>query len=460
MVQSGLVGWWPLSEWDGRANDLSGSGMNGTVSGATQGVAGRGGLTGYSFIEADDISSSYNGPVNPDAISISFWARPDQNDEDLGYEAVVDNSRALGTGGGAGLGFAAGIQNANGVRASFGDGSNGNWISGSDSFRPNEWVHIVYNFVKGSHISAYVNGELNGVEPSSSVTGDFVDESSNILIAGDSASNGRSFSGALSDVRLYNRALNPSEVTQLYQYGSANIATPPGGSDSGAVSRYAFDDLSTGDAIDSWGSNDGTITGPEYTNNAIRGLAMEFDGNDYIPIGTSGLPTGQEPRTISVWVNTSSNDAGSRKQVLSLGPSNTTGENFDFEIDAYTNSNETNAYGVYLWSGYVSSGSDTVTYDGWTHIAVTYTGGVADNSNVSFYKNGAKIPDGSNDGTTPNTTYGNAEIGRDSENTGNEFTGTMDDLRIFNRVLSPSEIQQLYQWGTKGVDMRSKLTQH
>ena len=52
---TGLVGWWPLNEYSGStAYDLSGNDNHGSLnSGVTQGVAGKGGLTSYSFDGSD-----------------------------------------------------------------------------------------------------------------------------------------------------------------------------------------------------------------------------------------------------------------------------------------------------------------------------------------------------------------------------------------------------------------------
>jgi hypothetical protein len=442
MVQSGLVGWWPLSEWDGRANDLSGSGMNGTVSGATQGVAGRGGLTGYSFIEADDISSSYNGPVNPDAISVSVWARPDSNTEDLGYEAILQNSRGMGTGGGSVQGFSVGLRELN-LRATVGDGSNGTWLASGTTIKAGNWYHLTYNIVVGSHISGYVNGTLLGTEDLSSVTGDIIDESDNIFIAGENSDNGRSFSGDLSDVRFYNRALSQSEIQHLYKQGTVDVATPPDSSDSGAVARYAFDDPSdTGTAIDSWGSNNGSIAGATYSSNSIEGLSIdivETDDNVSTPLNAN---FGTNPFTVSAWFNTR-NLSGDFQYIVSTYDGNN-----GFVLDKDNQDN------IRFWvnDNPAIEPDLSIGEDSWYHAV-----GVAEQDVAKLYVNGSIVGSDTRTGNVDSTE--SVTIGNTYDN-GNELDGYIDDVRIYDRALSDREVQQLYQWGTKGVDMRSKLTQH
>jgi hypothetical protein len=52
---TGLIGWWPLHESSGKAKDLSGNGNDGALNnGVRQGVAGKGGLTAYSFDGKDE----------------------------------------------------------------------------------------------------------------------------------------------------------------------------------------------------------------------------------------------------------------------------------------------------------------------------------------------------------------------------------------------------------------------
>ncbi|MFT4892883.1 MAG: hypothetical protein ACI8Z7_000672 [Candidatus Nanohaloarchaea archaeon] len=69
----GLIGWWPLHENSGRANDLSGNGNHGSLNGSlTQGSAGKGGLVAYKFDGSDDYVSISPTLKDPE-FSVSLW---------------------------------------------------------------------------------------------------------------------------------------------------------------------------------------------------------------------------------------------------------------------------------------------------------------------------------------------------------------------------------------------------
>ena len=75
----------------------------------------------------------------------------------------------------------------------------------------------------------------------------------------------------------------------------------------------------------------------------------------------------------------------------------------------------------------------------WTHFVVTY-----DNPTTTF----TMYRDGSNVATTSNASFAwtglVSSIGIGSTTSGNAFTGYLDNVRLYNRVLSSNEVQTLY----------------
>jgi hypothetical protein len=98
----------------------------------------------------------------------------------------------------------------------------------------------------------------------------------------------------------------------------------------------------------------------------------------------------------------------------------------------------------------VGGGGDSFIYsntpvetDVWYHVAVTRDSG----SNINFYVNG--VWDGGGSAVNVDNTGINYRIG--TINTGHwPFNGIIDDVRIYERVLSLREIQQLYKSGLAG----------
>jgi Concanavalin A-like lectin/glucanases superfamily len=88
----------------------------------------------------------------------------------------------------------------------------------------------------------------------------------------------------------------------------------------------------------------------------------------------------------------------------------------------------------------------TVPLDVWTHVAVTYDGAFA-----RIYINGN--PSGLREtlaSCNVNDSNGNLVIGRNSNAASNYFQGPMDDVRIYQRTLTATEIDQLYRLTVKG----------
>jgi hypothetical protein len=78
----------------------------------------------------------------------------------------------------------------------------------------------------------------------------------------------------------------------------------------------------------------------------------------------------------------------------------------------------------------------------WQQVAAVYT---ASAGTVTFYVNGSLA---GNVGGFPTSIFNNSQhfqIGTNDDSTGaNSFSGSIDDVRIYNRALSASEVQALY----------------
>jgi hypothetical protein len=175
--------------------------------------------------------------------------------------------------------------------------------------------------------------------------------------------------------------------------------------------------------------------------------SLQFDAVGNYGRRTNRIATGQNI-TISVWVNmrgnggaysapnyygwvvaqNSHNTNASREWSLITTNNNTIG------FDLYYNGNSTTSQSAYLLT--------SVTPNTWTHYLMT-----ADNStgNFSIYKNGALVNSTSFSGTI-NTGSGNFLIGLQGWGGASNFfyNGSMDEIMIFNRTLSQTEITNLY----------------
>lgn len=228
---NGLIGAWPFS---GNANDISGTGNNGTVFGATL-TADRCGNpnSAYSFNGTSDyIQMLLTGPTGTLSRSISFWART--------TNTVINNARATfdyGTALGAGDSYQV-VWNYCGAGVGL-DLSNQALIRGNSCLLNNVWHHIVavYNSTLGtvySNVSYYIDGVLQPVIQCnvSGTTANINTGSAFPITIGRGATSAlRYWLGDLDDFYLYDRPLTPAEVAQLYTpcqppvYGNTLVCT-------------------------------------------------------------------------------------------------------------------------------------------------------------------------------------------------------------------------------------------
>ena len=212
----------------------------------------------------------------------------------------------------------------------------------------------------------------------------------------------------------------------------------------GLVGHWKLDDIS-GAFIDSVSGNDGTGAGGVlYNQSGIIGGSAGFDGsNDEITI--SGGPIyadTSKPFTFSAWVYLDNYAPFEYPHIANL--KSDTSELFEIAF-----SNDPGYLGLIFGSedaGWVNSKTDTLEADQvgeWKHVVIVYDGtGATSRSNFSAYINNV-----SQTLTAPSgfTTNGTETIIGSNSNVTEYWDGRIDDVRIYNRALSASEISLLYK---------------
>lgn len=94
----------------------------------------------------------------------------------------------------------------------------------------------------------------------------------------------------------------------------------------------------------------------------------------------------------------------------------------------------------------VSSGATTLSTGTWYHLCGVYN---SSNSTLKLYVNGVEAGSVTASGTATDTN-GDFAIGRNGSNAALYFDGLVDDVAIFNRALSASEVLQLYEEQQQG----------
>jgi hypothetical protein len=267
----GLVGAWTFS---GNANDVSGNGNHGTVSGASL-TADRCGNSNsaYSFNgTTDNIVMLTAGPTGSVSRSVSFWAA-----------TTNTNLMCLFAYGGTTAGKALAFQynyNCQGVGI---DVNNQAITRGNSCILNGKWHHVVAVIdtsigVQISNVQFYIDG-IAMPAVTCFVTGSVQTISTGtnfpITIGKIHDAPTRYFKGELDDFYLYNRALSPSEVQQLYTACSPAIL----GNTlicAGSTNVYTLGS-SSGSTLNSWSLPSGwtgssTSNTISVTSNSVSGI--------------------------------------------------------------------------------------------------------------------------------------------------------------------------------------------
>jgi len=436
----GLVGYWSFDDGTTTvANDSSGNRNHGRLTNmdsATDWMNGKRGKA-LDFDGSNDrvvIGDPVDGSLDFDTGSFSYgmWINPASFTGAFDMPWFKGGSSAGTTGYDFELGTSLWVAN-------IADGTTikSNFFLGSGTL--GKWTHIFAIVDRSTNrLIVYVDGKSTGVGTDISAVGSV----SNGIAAtiGSSNSGTYLFRGLIDDVRVYNRALSAAEVSALYEstYRAVDVSQNNRLTD-GLVGFWSFNgpDMSGVTAYDRSGNNNnGTLTnGPALTYGKV-GQALSFDGvNDWIDNITQ--PAIQiSPNIFTV--------------VGMLNPGNQTSRFItpnSAGIDQYIQYDATNRrldVGITEFADINnrlrSSTSGSMPIDTWTHWAVSIN-----NKNIKIYINGV-LNSEFNESIDIADWTGNWRIGQRGNSTF-WYKGKLDEVRIYNRVLTPDEIKRLYNMG-------------
>ena len=467
-LSDGLVGYWTFDGKDtnwgtNKTNDLSGQGNTGTLTSMSTTTSPAVGKLGQG-LKFDGVNDLINmGDVldfeRTDPFSISAWIRLPT------ATPTADNCivSKLATRVGYRICIRGDVANdpvefeLRGSTQQISKRSTQTWVA-------NNWTHIVWTNNGNSAASGsllYRNGVLQSATTEvDDLTSQSIVTSGNLVIGDGPVFDTPFFIGNIDDVRIYNRALSATEIGQLYKVGAAKLAVSPVNTlKSGLVGYWTFDGKDT-----NWGTNKtndlsgqgntGTLTNMSTTTSPVVGKigqGLKFDGaSNYVNLGDINAIDTATQLTACAWVYHSSlsNDHMIFSKIASL----TSG--FLLQRDNVGSlSGREETYTAFVED---SSSVNQVQLEGatnasklntWTYVCMTFIAGSA--TGLRLYVNGVE------DANSPENVSVIAAINAGSEllrvghnNALNRyFHGQMDDVRIYNRALSATEIQQLYKVG-------------
>ena len=434
---SGLVSWWP---GEGNANDVIGA-NNGTLVGGASFAAGE---VGQAF-SCDGASSYVSIPDSPSldafttSITIELWLKSNELTDNSDWEGIVTKGnsswRLQATSGANPVYFGADGLSPNGD------------LYGSRNVNDGQWHHVaaVYD---GTNIFLYVDGTLDVSQPA---TGTIAQNNSPACIGANAQAfvlscgciePGYFFNGLIDEVSIYNRALTVSEIQTIYAAGGGGKCppTPPQPTCTPAPTGLVGWWPGEGNANDVAGTNNGTLVeGVGFAPGEV-GQAFSFDGvSSYVSIPDSPLLDSLTTSiTIELWLKTD--------QLTSDWTGIVTKGNSAWQLQATPGANTVD-FNVSLSAGDLS-GSRSINDGQWHHVA-----GVYDGTNMFLYLDGTLDGSMPATGLIPQNSYP-LSIGANAQGIEGSpmyfFNGLIDEVSIYNRALTASEIQAIYAAGSEG----------
>ncbi len=184
-----------------------------------------------------------------------------------------------------------------------------------------------------------------------------------------------------------------------------------------------------GDALDSSGNDrNGTLHGNPQWIEGVYGQALDFDGDDYVTIdGYKGV-LDMHAFTVTAWIKASGNG-----EIVGWGSSGN-GNRAEFRVNSDRLRYESGGGNV--------QADTTVTDNMWHHIAVTIPAN-AQYVDVTIYLDGKDDTQPENDTDPVHPLSDNDVImGQRYNRNGRWYTGAIDDLRIYDIVLTLEQIQE------------------
>ncbi|MBN1180206.1 MAG: tandem-95 repeat protein [Anaerolineae bacterium] len=441
--------------------DASGYGHNATCEASwsvcpamTDGVYGH----ALQFDGQDDWIETRQSPfldLSGGSFSEAFWVYPTLQDDYehgvLGWESIVADRYNYPS---------VWVVQRTKIHAGFGDGVNWNTITTDDILTPNAWNHVAVTF-DGKSYKVYVNGaerfstdDYAGRKPYAETR---------VMIGSAGAS--RYLRGTLDEVIILSRALLPGEVRTLAQsqvvgVSAVQVAFTPNlyawpfyneQTPAGQALHLPFEDAP---------DENGSLTFYDISGNGHHGQcgarcpatgqsghdgnAAGFDGSDDF-VGISGFGS-FTTTTVSAWVYRTGENS-TRETIVSYKTHGGCG--FTLAL------NETNLslpksnplrFNNQYPRLYVNVGGTWVSAEQqlpipqnqWVHLAGTYDG-----QTIRLYRDGQEVASTPAPGGMTQCTA-DVAVGSRSSQDMHYFPGSLDEVRIFERALSPAEIRSLY----------------
>ena len=197
----------------------------------------------------------------------------------------------------------------------------------------------------------------------------------------------------------------------------------------GLVAAYGFNEGSGATVADGSGNgNTGTLSGATWTTSGKYGNGLVFNGGSLVKVPDSRSLDLTNAMTVEAWVYPTIKASGWSTAIMK----EQSGE-FCYVLYAGSPANQPNAY-VYINGEQGFAGPSGLAVNAWSHLTATYDG-----TTLRLYVNGVLASTTAVSGAMA-ASSGVLRLGGNSV-WGEWFSGLIDEVRVYNRALSQSEIQ-------------------
>lgn len=225
--------------------------------------------------------------------------------------------------------------------------------------------------------------------------------------------------------------------------GSTGTTTPPATTGAGPVAMWDFASNTGNTTPDSSGNNNtGTLNNVTWRGDICSGCATFSGTNSFINVADSASISMTTQLTVSMWVMAGSSQGTDQRLIA---------KNYSWDVKL----NGAGRYPQFSGGGAYAVMNTPMQVGMWQHLVMTFSNGT-----VKGYMNGQPVTFSANTfkggEKITNYAYG-LRIGADSD-AANNYTGTLDDVRLYNRVLSDAEISNLYATTVHSAKITAAVT--
>lgn len=453
---SSMVGYWTFDERRGQTTYDQGYGDNDGTLGATTGMdsndpvwhtneycKNNGCLYFDGVNDYVDVGNITDANLPSTGWSIAAWTNIDNLASSTEHYVISKHRWS------SNLGYSLLVFNNGSVRCGF-NGSSGHLTTAAGLIQQDTWYHLacVYD---GTDLKIYIDGNQVTSAPRSL----FANATSYNLVFGtpsDSLGNNLyTGNNYIDEIRIFTAPLSTDQIKLIMNMGSSatlgGVNMEPtrtqrkedtGTTDNKPAIEWLLDENTGTTVYDTSGNgNNGTMAGTARWTQGRFGTAIDFTESSTAHvqlIGPTGLPNMNEPISISYWYKVPTNPSNT-KVVVNAVNGTSSGIQCGFRS---SNINCWKAGGTTLVN------TTPPTAGQWHHVVYTFDG-----TTHTLYVNGIK----SNTSTVaPNTgSIAKFELAYNSEYAGEELSGYIDQVRVYDYTLTPSQVGFEYQKGLPAI---------